>query len=86
MKLATIDTVVPGFQNVFGRKSARWEPNQCQAPVTGAEVVSLMCSSTCLRAEIFTGSVKVIEIGMATPTVVPLSGAMLSSSIGGPVG
>jgi hypothetical protein len=30
--------------------------------------------------------VKTIEIGIATPTVVPLSGAMLSSSIGGPTG
>jgi hypothetical protein len=30
--------------------------------------------------------VKTIEIGIAIPTVVPVSGAMLSSSIGGPLG
>jgi hypothetical protein len=39
-----------------------------------------------LRAESFTGCVKMIEIGIATPTVDPLSGAMVSNSIGGPVG
>ncbi len=86
MKRATIDTLVPDFQNLFGRKSTRWEPNQCQAPVTGTDVVSLMCFSMRFRAEGFTGCVKTIEIGIATPTVVPLSGAMLSRSIGGPVG
>ena len=78
--------MVPGFQYFFGRKSARWEPNQCQAPVTGTDVVSSMCCSIRLRAFALTGSVKAIEIGMATPTVVSLSGAMPSSSIGGPFG
>ena len=54
--------------------------------MTGTEVVSLMCFSIRLRAFALTGSVNEIEIGMATPTVVSLSGAMPSSSIGGPLG
>src|SRR3954453_2883826 len=70
----------------MGRKSARWSPNQCQAPFTGTEVVRSMCFSICRRAFGFTGVVKAIEIGIATPTVVWPSGAMLSSSIGGPLG
>ena len=45
-----------------------------------------MCFSIWRRAWTFTGSVKTIEIGIATPTVVLLSGAMPSSSIGGPLG
>src|ERR1700712_753230 len=45
-----------------------------------------MCRSICPRAFGFTEPVKLIEIGMATPTVVSLSGAMPSKSIGGPLG
>jgi hypothetical protein len=39
-----------------------------------------------LRADTFTGLENTIEIGIATPTVVPSSGAMLSINIGGPCG
>ncbi|BBC91652.1 hypothetical protein SRO_0476 [Streptomyces rochei] len=45
-----------------------------------------MCFSTVARALAATGSVKTTEIGMATPTVVPLCGVIVSSSIGGPAG
>ena len=86
MKAATIDTLVFAGQKVLGRKSRRCEPNQCQAPLIGTEVFRVIASSTPLRALIATGSVKVIEIGIATPTVVSESGAMPSRSIGGPVG
>jgi hypothetical protein len=45
-----------------------------------------MCFSTVARAFADTGFVKTTEIGMATPTVVPVCGVIVSSSIGGPAG
>ncbi|BDM74581.1 hypothetical protein HEK616_80680 (plasmid) [Streptomyces nigrescens] len=45
-----------------------------------------MCFSTVARALAATGFVKTTEIGMATPTVVPVCGVIVSSSIGGPAG
>jgi hypothetical protein len=45
-----------------------------------------MCFSTVARAFAATGFVKITEIGMATPTVVPVCGVIVSSSIGGPAG
>ncbi|GAA3110689.1 hypothetical protein GCM10017687_24040 [Streptomyces echinatus] len=45
-----------------------------------------MCFSTVARAFVATGSVKTTDIGMATPTVVPVRGVIVSSSIGGPAG
>ncbi|GGJ69233.1 hypothetical protein GCM10010121_095000 [Streptomyces brasiliensis] len=45
-----------------------------------------MCFSTVARAFAATGFVKTTEIGMATPTVVPVCGVIVSSSIGGPAG
>src|SRR5690242_18544499 len=83
---ASIFTVVPEGQYVFGRQSARWSPIQCQAPTTGCEALTFMCFSTVARALAATGFVKITEIGMATPTVVPVCGVIVSSSIGGPAG
>lgn len=45
-----------------------------------------MCFSTVARAFAATGFVKITEIGMATPTVFPVCGVIVSSSIGGPAG
>ncbi|GAA3807697.1 hypothetical protein GCM10022403_047280 [Streptomyces coacervatus] len=45
-----------------------------------------MCFSTVARALAATGLVKTTEIGMATPTVVPVCGVIVSRSIGGPAG
>lgn len=45
-----------------------------------------MCFSTVARALAATGFVKITEIGMATPTVVPVCGVIVSSSMGGPAG
>ncbi|GAA2474940.1 hypothetical protein GCM10010276_07940 [Streptomyces longisporus] len=45
-----------------------------------------MCFSTVARALAATGFEKITEIGMATPTVVPVCGVIVSSSIGGPAG
>ncbi|GHF17148.1 hypothetical protein GCM10014715_85320 [Streptomyces spiralis] len=45
-----------------------------------------MCFSTVARAFAATGFVKTTEIGMATPTVVPVCGVIVSNSIGGPAG
>src|SRR4051812_4896252 len=81
---ASTFTVVPEGQYVFGRQSARLSPNQCQAPATGCEALTFMCFSTVARAFAATGFVKTTEIGMATPTVVPVCGVIVSSSIGGP--
>src|SRR5690348_15110159 len=83
---ASTFTLVPDGQYVFGRQSARLSPNQCQAPATGLEAVTFMCFSTVARAFAATGFVKTTEIGMATPTVVPVCGVIVSSSIGGPAG
>src|SRR5882757_570525 len=38
------------------------------------------------RAEVATGLVKTTETGIATPTVAPFCGVMVSSSMGGPLG
>jgi len=83
---ASIFTVVPEGQYVFGRQSARLSPIQCQAPATGCEALTFMRFSTVARALVATGFVKITEIGMATPTVVPVCGVIVSSSIGGPAG
>src|SRR3954452_464608 len=83
---ASIFTFVPEGQYVFGRQSARLSPNQCQAPATGCEALTFRCFSTVARAFAATGFVKITEIGMATPTVVPVCGVIVSSSIGGPAG
>ena len=86
VKLATMATVVPELQNFVGLKSTRRSLNQCHAPSTGVDVVIVMCCSMSLRAEAFTALENTIEIGIATPTVVRSSGAMLSIAIGGPDG
>jgi hypothetical protein len=78
--------MVPGAQKLLGLKSTRRSLNQCHAPCTGVDVATVMCCSMFLRASTFTGLENTIEIGIATPTVVPSSGAMLSISIGGPCG
>src|SRR3954468_8638991 len=83
---ASIFTVVPEGQYVFGRQSARLSPIQCQAPATVWEALTFMCRSTVARDLAATGFVKITEIGMATPTVVPVCGVIVSSSIGGPAG
>src|SRR3954470_10127951 len=83
---ASIFTFVPEGQYVFGRQSARLSPNQCQAPATGCEALTFMCFSTEARAFCATGSVNTTETGMATPTVVPVCGVIVSRSIGGPLG
>ena len=83
---ASIFTLVPDGQYVLGRQSARRSPIQCQAPATGCEVLTFRCFSTLARALDATGLVKTTEIGMATPTVVPVCGVIVSSSIGGPAG
>src|SRR5436309_1102119 len=83
---ASIFTVVPEGQYVFGRQSARLSPIQCHAPATVWEALTFMCFSTVARALAATGFVKITEIGMATPTVVPVCGVIVSSSMGGPAG
>jgi hypothetical protein len=77
---------VPGDQNFWGRQSTRRLLNQCQAPRTGAEVLTFSCCSTAARAEEATGLVKTIDIGIATPTVLPVAGVIESNWSGGPAG
>jgi hypothetical protein len=83
---AVIFTFVPAAQYDLGRQSARRSPNQCHAPVIGWELVTFMCFSTSARAFSPTGFVKITEMGIATPTVAPVCGVIVSSSIGGPAG
>src|SRR5690242_9246734 len=79
-------TWVPEGQKCCGRQSARVLLNQCQAPVTGVDVVTFSARSTPARALRATGWVNFTDIGIATPTVAPFVGVIVSSSRGGPAG
>lgn len=65
-------TRVPGFQYSSGRKSRRLALNQWPTISTGGAAVTVI--AFCTSAWAVTGLSKVMETGMPTPTVVPVSG------------